>query len=429
MLLKYLQNDVMAESEEILKLGLLFGEDTEATTEDLPPVLSFQHKLIHEYLAAVYIAENVKLDTTSTTFLSEAFPTWEKIETQREVVQFVCGMLANTGASHVVMHVSKILAQQANNDLNTGEHSNILSRSDENHPLSIRKSLQKEGNVSTAIDPYLCEYPTCEQPLAEVMANTENVYITGIGENDALQLHPSTAQIIVRLEEVCEFGKSYDRLWQALHGMPANVIALALVGVRGYNVTKLGHFFQLKYLDIRPCDCSEVAMENLAENIKAWGPQSQLRSCELRCVPTPSSLITALCKCTHLKKISINENDLHKHGQLCLLMDSPPPSLTDLKLMQCSLQDSDINYMTEAIRRGKLTQLQRLEIPYNPVGEVAVGHLLDALIFTRPQSQLELWLYENGVNKKGENTNLSSQFRNEWEAKLKGTNIKVDWEF
>ncbi len=410
----YFQKDVVAESAEILELGLLFGEDIQATTEDLPAVLSFQHKLIQEYLAAVYIAENMNPDTAET-FLSTAFPSWEKIETHREVVQFACGILADTNANPdcITHYIAKVLAQHIYNELNAGNKMPELS--------IPQHSCQKEGGIS-AVNPYLSEYPACGHPLAEVLANTQLAYIDGITKNDTLQLNPGSSQIIVKL--VGADSEEYDRLWKALGTKQCNLIALDLYGVRSRNVTKLQYFTQLKYLSINQCCFSDEEAENLAESIDSWGPQPQLTYCWLGMVSMPRSVLSTLSTCTNLSTLSLVGCDLH--DKLSVLMASPPP-LRALTLVQCSLHGGDANYITQAIREGRLCNLQNLVISFNPVGEVAVGSLLEALS-TRTHTELQqLLVGYTGVDEHGEETSLSEQFVTEWKAKLTHTDWGINW--
>ena len=108
----------MAESPDILKLGLLFGEDVDVTTTDLPEVLSFQHKLIQEYLAAVYIAGNIKRDKS---LLKNELSTWDKIKGHKEVVKFVCGMLGQNDARPIINHVSMVLSELIEKEIDEGE--------------------------------------------------------------------------------------------------------------------------------------------------------------------------------------------------------------------------------------------------------------------------------------------------------------------
>ncbi len=414
------QKDVIAESEDILKLGLLFGEDTNATTEELPAVLSFQHKLLQEYLAAVYIAEQTKLDTSST-FLTQAFPTWETIETHKEVVPFCCGILSGIDAFPSANHVAKHLLQNVHDTLNYGKDF-MDERGLELRGFSILRYCQKEG-CQPALNRHVSKYPKCGHSLAEVLEYTQLAYVTGIDSNDTLQLNPSPSDIIVDLGEVDSDG--FDRLWHALKSINANVIALQLVEVRSPNVTKLHHFPQLKHLHLESYDCSEEAMDDLAESINSWGPQPQLTYCSLWKVPIPRSVMTALCKCTHLKHLDLTRCNLD--GKLSVFMADPPHALRELRLNECSLHGADVDHLTQLIRDGHLTSLQKLNIYCNPVGEVAVGHLLEALISIRPHTQLKLWLDETGVDENGKPTELSEQFTTEWKTMLTDTNIKVDW--
>ncbi len=424
-----MQKDVVAESAEILKLGLLFGEDIQATTEDLPAVLSFQHKLIQEYLAAIYIAESVKLDTTST-FLTEAFQTWEKIENHKEVVQFACGILADTDARPITYYVAKVLARHTHNQLNTGVRPSFLDLN--SMTIAMLRSFEKEGKVSLEINPYLCEYPACGRPLAEVLANTELAYITDIDKNDTLQLNPSPTQIIVELSRVD--SEWFDRLWLAFNQIHAGIIVFYLGGIRSANVTKLSHFCQLKSLSV--VGNTEAVGEHLAESINAWGPQPHLTSCKLEFVSMPTSLLAGLSKCTHLMHLDLFACDLHEN--FSIFMSSPPPKLKYLRLPECSLQGTDVDLITQAIREGHLTSLQWLFLQYNPVGETAMGGLMEALVSTRPNKELTIRVRETGVDEdEGDiewsyDTNLypglSQQFKSEWRVKLTGTNINVQWD-
>ncbi len=412
------QKDVMAESEDILKIGLLFGEDINATTEDLPAVLSFQHKLIQEYLAAVYIVENMKLESAAT-FLNGAFPSWKEIETHREVIQFACGILADTNASPIGDHVAKVLAQHVHNECNIGKDLPYLT---------ILQSCQKEGGLS-ALNPYMSEYPACGCPLAEVLTKTEVVYVTGIDRHDTLQLNPSPCSIILRFwpEESGNFtamnSESFDRLWHALHSVAENVVALQLYAVSSENVTKLHKFPKLKTLTIK--HCSKAAVEELTESINCWGLQPKLTRCHLENMSIPGSLISTLCKCMHVMHIDLSFCNMR--DKVSILMVSPPLAMRELLLDDCSLDCSDLNHITQTIKEGRLKNLQMLGIENNPVGEIALGCLLEATISTKPQTGFTLKLGRSAVNKDGKSTDLSEQFTTEWKTRLKGTNINVDY--
>ena len=361
-------------------------------------------------------------------FLAQAFPTWKEIETHREVVDFAIGILADTDASPITNHVATVIVQITHNQLDSGEEPSIMNPYPQYEHLPLLESFEKEGNVSTVINPHLCRYPSCGCPLAEVLSNTELVYIRGIDENDPLQLSPSQAQIIVKLYKV--EGKEYDRLWKALYDIHANIIALLLQEVRSANVTRLGHLPHLKYIKL--WHCSEASGEDLAASIEAWGDQSQLTYCHLKKVPIPRSVMTGLCKCTHLIHLTLGHCNLH--DKLDVFMASPPPGLRELGLWHCSLHGSDVDHITQSIQAGRLTHLEKLDITDNPVGAVAVAHLLEALISTRPHKQLRLDLRQTGVHPGGDSSDedeepfdLPCGFKSVFKAKLTGTNIEVQF--
>ncbi len=302
---------------------MLFGEDIDATTQELPAVLSFQHKLIQEYLVAVYIAENVKQDTEDN-FLEEAFPTWEKIKSHREVVQFTCGILTETGATPVLNHVAKHLAGHIHEELDNAAYSIP--------DTSILATCNKESGSFT-INQHLSLYPSCNKPLDEVLANAGLVYIGGVAKNDTLQLNPRSTQIIVNHSFDSGMNtEKYDRLWEALYSAHANVIALHLKNIMSTNVTKVHNFPHIKHLHIWDSSCNDVDMEVLAESIESWGKQPQLTYCYLSNVPIPGSLMTALCKCTKLLSLDLSSCKLN--GNLSVLMASPPPELRKLNLTE-----------------------------------------------------------------------------------------------
>ncbi len=393
---------------------MLFGEEIDATTEDIQAVLSFQHKLLQEYLAAVYIAENIKPDTVEA-FIKEVLPTWEKFEIHREVVLFVCGILSQDCVRILLNYVSKHTAEHMYKQLDNGKWFNS--------DISILEACQRECGLFT-LNNHLTLYPSCRYFLAEVLANTQLVYIDSIAENDSLQLSPSPAKIIVYLNQVNT--ERYERLWQALDSMnPNNVIALALFRVTSANVFTLQNFSCLKYLSVWDYHFTMEEAEQLAESINTWGPQPQLLSCQLYGLPISISLMRALGKCNKLYTLKLTSCNLR--DKVSELMTTLPSALRHLELMTCSLNGADVGHIAREIRQGKIIELQKLGLHCNPLGEDAVGSLLDTLVSTRPHSSLELGLMRTVCTDQGCYINLSEQFVREWERKLKGTKIDVKW--
>ncbi len=86
--------------EEIFSLGLLFETDETYDTES--QWVSYQHKLIHEFVAAKYIARKVEDDTA---FLQTTFPSWPQIVQHQEVYKFCIGLSSNKLVTSFVDHV------------------------------------------------------------------------------------------------------------------------------------------------------------------------------------------------------------------------------------------------------------------------------------------------------------------------------------
>ncbi len=413
-----MQRDVVAESEQILKLGLLFGEDIGATTDDFPEVLSFQHKLLQEYLAAIYITENAQLET-SPSFLVDVFPTWEKIENHREVVQFACGLLAESDASLLINHVGRVLAQYTIDQLNTGVKLSVTG--DESCILfSLLDRFEKEANILKQIHPYFHRYNKCGHSLDKVLKNTEFAYIEDI-IGHTFELNQSQAQIILNFYN-CSNCRNFDTAWYALNTMQANVVALHYRGdTSGSQVSKLSHFSGLKYLYIETYNSYHAAaVDALAKSIHSWGPEPLLTYCHLRLNEMgPNDIqpfLTGLCKCKHLMHLHLKMCNLYT--KLSVLCEDPPPLLRYLALNHCSLDAADVDSITQAIMEDKLPNLQELDIGDNSVGEDAVGTLLETVILTRPHKQLLIkvlktrYIIDCGVS------NLPEQFVSEWQTKL-----------
>ncbi len=90
--------------------------------------------------------------------LDETFPTWQEIETHKEVVHFLCGLLAERGATSVTDHVAQLLLQHTHDQLNTGETLSVLKDMVEpSIALMLMEAFRKEGGVP-AFNQYLSVY-------------------------------------------------------------------------------------------------------------------------------------------------------------------------------------------------------------------------------------------------------------------------------
>ncbi len=97
---------IRAAGSEALELGLLMTEELDVNSEEDEEYYSFQHKLIHEYVAACYVAKQVE---TNPTFLRDVFTTYEVIFQYIEVVGFCTHVLKSyANAQHMKLFVEHI---------------------------------------------------------------------------------------------------------------------------------------------------------------------------------------------------------------------------------------------------------------------------------------------------------------------------------
>ncbi len=80
----------------MLELGLLMTEEPGVMEEDDEELYSFQHKLLHEYTAAIYVSKQIEENPH---FLSQHFPTHMDIYNYREVIAFCVHILRSQNAS------------------------------------------------------------------------------------------------------------------------------------------------------------------------------------------------------------------------------------------------------------------------------------------------------------------------------------------
>ncbi len=422
---------MLDECDTILKLGLLFGEDPEATTEELPEVLSFQHKLLQEYLAAVYLVDLLKQDCEAQV-LNKAFPTWEKIEMHREVVNFLCGLLSDSDATPVTDHTAQALLQHTHDQLNRGEWPTVITNLFVPSPgITLLEGFQREGSVS-AFNQYLTVYPASSHllyrdrtravanTLSDVLSNTHLVVITELNDTDTQLKDPisCSTEIIVNLMAVDD--KMCSKLWQILQPVDKNnVLALSCFNINNEYISKLSHFSKLKHLSLS--DCSEIDIETLSESITSWGSESKLKFCRLEFMTVPESLLNALRNCTFLIRIEISDSTFDDGvGQF---MSCPPPAMDTLKITNCSLGEPDIASITEAFAQKRLGNLTHLDISKNPTGQTAINSLFETLLATRPDKTLEVDI--SSITDEDEELPLSDQFINEWVLKFAITEIEI----
>ena len=106
----------------MLELGLLMTEEPGVMEEEDEELYSFQHKLLHEYTAAIYVSKQVEENPH---FLSQHFPTHADIYNYREVIAFCVHILRSQNAllplERVICHVSNTFSGVVYDKLTKGK--------------------------------------------------------------------------------------------------------------------------------------------------------------------------------------------------------------------------------------------------------------------------------------------------------------------
>ncbi len=387
-----LQKDIMKAPEDLLKLGLLFGQEVDLATEDLPEVLSFQHKLIQEYIAAICIARQIKADAA---FLNTAFPSWEKIEMHREVLRFTCGLLADHDASPVANHIASILVKHTHDQLLIGV--NLLTIV-QNESQDIIESCNIEGHQS-ALNTNLSVYPSCGWHLSEALKHSRLVLINGVNEHDPLQLSASSVPVILNIRKGKCSGKQRElsRLMNALTSSHINVQGIHN-DIIWEDMCKISNFIQLKHISVMSVldIIDQMQVNDLTDSINSLNSEPQLKSmnCILPMISDRDEANTiyvpfmkALKRCTQLKKLRLVSFG-HMGDGVSALMEAPPQDLTFLAL-KC--EDEDVKSIAEAVKQHKLDKLEELNIGLSElVTEAAVISLIKTVLTVRPDKQLKI---------------------------------------
>ncbi len=262
----------MEELADLLKLGLLFGQDVDITTEGLPEILTFQHKLIQEYMAAIFVAKQIKADAA---FLSKTFPTWKIIETHCEVLRFASGLLAEHDAGPMANHIANILVKDTHYELGfpTDFPPTIMQESTQ----EIIESCNVEGHLP-AFNPNLCVYPSCGHHLADAIKHSRFVLLNGVNEHDPLQLQASSVPVILNIMKDNCGGKQREvnRLMNALTSSHINVQAID-TDIEWDDMCEIHTLTQLKYIAFRG-KMAEKHVKDLTDSINSSQSEPQLRA-------------------------------------------------------------------------------------------------------------------------------------------------------
>ncbi len=174
-----------------MTLGLLFGDEEENEG------LSFPHKIIHEYIAASYLVQEMKKDPR---ILSEQFQTWTDIKMHEEVYYFCIGCSADAKfAAVLIRHFCVVLKETMIGRMIGGHtdklcHSGILKRTnlreelaaynDKTELMQMVSTICQEAKVyrtacpNPACNDHIHVYPACKNTDPKHISQSELIIFT-----------------------------------------------------------------------------------------------------------------------------------------------------------------------------------------------------------------------------------------------------------
>ncbi len=261
--------------------------------------------------------------------------------------------------------------------------------------------------------------------LSHVLETSNLVLITGVNENDPLQLKPSSVPVMlsIRYEEYHDKGKEVSRLMAALSSARINLQAVQ-GDVLCDDMCKFHNFPRLKGIafGFNRTMLQAKHVKDLTESINSWGPEPQLRS--LLCsypinVHYNEALslfipfVKALTNCINIKDLG----SLNGTPSACIpaLMGAPPPKLMSLWLISARMNDTVLESITKATKKRKLQQLEELTLNSFGTSDAALTSLVKAFIEVRPDKKLQItadrFSVEVGVLCQSSNITLKQSLR------------------
>ncbi len=368
---------------------MLFGD------EEDDKWVSFPHKIIHEYIAACYLVEEI---ANSHKMLEELFPKWKSIKRHEEVYNFCIGCSKN--ASVFIEHFCEVLSETIISNVQNGQielcHSRmykmdtVTAKNDEMRGYSDKAELTqvlaaicRESRVhgTACMNPvcneYMHIYPACSciDPIQICKSNlvifTEGIksspYLMGATENmNVLRNKGETCLVIFGDEKVDNVPSDRNMdLSMINHAMSyCNITEVYLRdctfehSMKGDNSQNVKHLFtkSLKTLYMKNCRLSPVLWAGICKNLEG---SKALVSAMLRdCIGVTEYVVTSI---------------------------TDPVTLTKLWLDGCRLSSQMCEVVCKQLIH--LRHLEGLDLSGNPIG-VNVTHITAAITAWSPEAKL-----------------------------------------
>ena len=350
---------------EVFKLGLLFGCDDNNEDDDSDWV-SFQHKIIHEFIAAIYIVDQVSKNFD---FLRRTFPSWTHIKTHIEVFRFCCGYACEQYQMVFVNYFTTTMCDFTLDMMRQGwdRPTHVYTYKGDTYAERELELINHSDTqeLSKNLQEILRECKYTDQ--CDFCSN--DIFVSGVEDRQTMAHHMQSTRLLVFDEAVSDllslncFGSNVSN--DANGDM--NLKQALLISELGPNKMKIisdvcDNLLDLKYLYLnRITDFSAAFAKPL--KVLLQKPIESFYLIHSRLPEEVNDVVESLSNCVHLKVLNFWSTQGISHKILSTI--SNMEALTYFSLDGCDLNSEKCETLCSQL--SHLCQLKVLELPYNDV--------------------------------------------------------------
>ena len=352
----------------VFKLGLLFGCDVNNCEEEESELVSFQHKIIHEYIAALYITDQAEKDPT---FLKKAFPDWIHVKNHIEVYRFCCGFASEQSKSIFMDYFIKTMVDYTSDMLRQGwdRPTHVYTYKgdtyDEREMELIKHSDTQELTMNL-------EEIFRECKGADTSITSNDIFVSNIENGENLSDLISTKRLLVFDEEsthyistVCS-GRGIKRTLGDENSSTQLKQGLLMDSLSPEKLQRISEasttMANLKYVYLNKFEIlTQACLEQLKRILEK--PVESLLILHSKIPEEATDLAEALMGCVHLRVFNFWTTQGVSHSILKTVGNMK--ALTYFSVDGCDLDTKKCQTLCSELKH--LSQLEVLELPYNNI--------------------------------------------------------------
>ncbi len=373
-------------------MGLLFGSE-EVMMEEEDEWLSFPHKIIHEYIAANYLVQEIAKNHD---ILKQLFPKWKDIKRHEEVYNFCIGCTSDAEqASVFVNHFCAVLSKTMIRNVKHGEmelsHSGIYKidtiagqyeeragYSDKAELTQVFSAISREarahGNTCTnpVCNKYIHVYPACNNinpthiSQSKLIIFTESIKFTqySSASDKVADQQNWDEQCLVILGDK-ETEQHFISINHAMSNSNVTHVFMLNCMVRNsadiYNDQNVNRIFResMQVLYMRACTLPGVLWDEVGHGLA--GNEAMESVLMVHCTGVTEYLVSCIASCTALTTLWLPICKLS--SEMCRMLCRQLVCLTQLEVLNLSKNPvwEHVTHITAAITAwGPAAPLRRL---------------------------------------------------------------------